>query len=801
MLKCMQWWESRTNVLEIREEGKAMTAIQLKKDEYLVHKGDPLKSIYIVLRGAVNLQTEYSQISLGSGSVLGLVAEQANAYVCDYVATEDTLVACYKYENPEDFGVIFQEQPKYAYAFLHAAVTQCKNIYDMYTELEQQAKRISDFVTKQYSDYEIDCSQTGFEQKEVAVAELQQVTLPEPILTWESAYFRELMEQPEKTLRYYYNEHHALCVGEILKVAEMMGRMLVNMDGLREFLTKAKETLICEEEDLVELWFDYAMKLAHRGDSLMMVQVKILEIKDFLLKIGFYTEEEVNTRIRYYTAMDFQSYVLTHQAEEAATQEELGEVAESMSREDVLKTDFPAYIMNYAGYDEEAIAKCKEVLKSYAVVAVAQDNTTTECQRVRKELTNLFYDIYERAFLRASKARSISPVMELFFQFGVLDLTLVGEVHLDELLHAVEKIHAQQDKQKELLEVGETITKVFTAFQWLCMVYKGEREPSKNEFDVDYAGDLLEQRKSNLITRAQENELKHDQLKKLQFELRNMFVTNNRITYGRITSFCPVLHEKDFTRSAEQMMLTFERVNEAVNEVRGLDYSCFYREVHFMAPQQGIDRTEIMKEVLPEVILMPNIGNRAMMWQETSGVKRDTSARFVFPIMTIGDLSQMMLETAGRYRWEICRKILGVRWNDIREKSLTSEFYDYVQFYRKNRDLSAQAKEKVKADLLHAKNSYREVFVADYVDWMKYESQGSFRLNKVSRRIISDYIPFPSEVRKKLADNPMFKELFTKSTIIMGRKREKERILFERYTANGGVMTAELQAHMDFYNK
>ena len=189
-----------------------------------------------------------------------------------------------------------------------------------------------------------------------------------------------------------------------------------------------------------------------------------------------------------------------------------------------------------------------------------------------------------------------------------------------------------------------------------------------------------------------------------------------------------------------------------------------------------------------------------MMWQETSGVKRDTPARFIFPIMTIGDLSQMMLETVGRYRWEICRKILGVRWNDIREKSLTSEFYDYVQFYRKNRDLSQQAKEKVKADLLHAKNNYREVFVTDYVDWMKHESQGSFRLNKVSRRIISDYIPFPSEVRKKLSDNPMFKELFTKSNIIMARKREKERVLFDRYTQNGGVMTAELQAHMDFYS-
>ena len=84
-----------------------------------------------------------------------------------------------------------------------------------------------------------------------------------------------------------------------------------------------------------------------------------------------------------------------------------------------------------------------------------------------------------------------------------------------------------------------------------------------------------------------------------------------------------------------------------------------------------------------------------MMWQETAGVKRDTPARFIFPVMITSELADMMLELIGRYRWEICRKILGVRWNDIREKSLTSEYCDYIQFYRKNHELSADAKEKI----------------------------------------------------------------------------------------------------------
>ena len=111
-----------------------------------------------------------------------------------------------------------------------------------------------------------------------------------------------------------------------------------------------------------------------------------------------------------------------------------------------------------------------------------------------------------------------------------------------------------------------------------------------------------------------------------------------------------------------------------------------------------------------------------------------------------------------------------------------------------------QAKERVKADLVHAKNNYREVFVMDYINWMKFESQGSMRLNKVSRRIISEYVPFKENVRKKMEENPVYRELFTKSVIMADRKREKEKIIFDRYVAAGGAITPELEAHLKYYN-
>ena len=173
------------------------------------------------------------------------------------------------------------------------------------------------------------------------------------------------------------------------------------------------------------------------------------------------------------------------------------------------------------------------------------------------------------------------------------------------------------------------------------------------------------------------------------------------------------------------MLVSAEKANNALNEIRNIDFSLFYREVGFSDPEHEVNMEMIQKEVIPYIILMPNAGSKAMMWQETAGIKKDTQARVIFPILTVTDVGEMMVEVCGRFRWEMCRKIQGVRWNDVTEASLTSEYSDYIQYYRKNHDLSADAKEKVKNALYKSKNNYREVFVKDYQSWTASPTQES----------------------------------------------------------------------------
>ena len=291
--------------------------------------------------------------------------------------------------------------------------------------------------------------------------------------------------------------------------------------------------------------------------------------------------------------------------------------------------------------------------------------------------------------------------------------------------------------------------------------------------------------------------MQNDQKEKVRFEIQNMFSSANRITYGKITTFCPILCEFDLINTISKMAVTVERLEEELNKIRKVDFTAFYREVNFTNAANDILSHELlMSEVLPNMILMPNAGTRAMMWQETADKRRDTPARFLFPIFTAANLEEMMIETVGRYRWEMCRKIQGVRWNDIREKSLTSEYCDYLQFYRKNRDLSADAKDKLKTAIQRAKNNYREVFVKDYQSWINYESKGSFRLNKVAREILIVYCPFAKDIRAALKVNPMYQISIPKFERDNAKKAQRLTALYEKYQKAGGEITEELKENL-----
>ena len=247
---------------------------------------------------------------------------------------------------------------------------------------------------------------------------------------------------------------------------------------------------------------------------------------------------------------------------------------------------------------------------------------------------------------------------------------------------------------------------------------------------------------------------------KLKYEIHNLFRSTHRMTYGKVSSFVPFLIGENIGKSVEGMLVTAEIIMHHINKARALDFSLFFRSSIYSNESLGIGKEYIYSEVLPDVILTPCAGSYGVMWQEIEGRMRNTSARFVLPILCTGKLENLLLNVLGKFRWELCKRIQGVYWNNISEKSLTSEYYDYLQFYKKNHDLTETARDKIKSTLINCRNNFSEFFARDYEQWILYESGGSSKLNKVTRGMMAKYCPFNKDVRTALCANPSYAKAF-----------------------------------------
>lgn len=759
----------------------SMLVVEQKKGEHFIKRGERLKDINIVLDGTVSLKTRNDEFILESGSVIGLMECSTGKYACDYVAREKSLIVSYAFQNIDDFKNIFDEQPQYVYAFLHAVLVQSQMLFDRYNLLQKNARELYLFMMKQYREYQLMCKKLEIEPILFERAnDIKPVAIERPIRQWEVEYIDALSKQSSQLMKQFYMTNSQLCVGEIIRTSQLMNIAIDDMEQLIDYI-EINGSIIFDKDknDIINLWFELAKQMTCMGIELETVNKKMREMQGFFVDKKLFEADTVFARFQEYWQFDFEKYAKENEAKKAKKAE----------ADEPDETDYFEYIINYAGYEEDRKVEIRELMAEFRKIA-GSESKDREILDVRNRANEMFFDTYTRVFFRTLENEGEpSAIMQLFLKFGFMDPQLLEEEQISKLFALNQTL---EEKKKE---------NVYSFYDWLKMIQSGERETSKNEFDLDYFASLRELRKANKITADEEKRLQHDKERKLRFELENMFRSGSKGTYGRGGIYSPILSKYSIPVPLEGMLVAPDKLVAAIDKIRAIDFGCFYREVLFYDPAHDTGRMMIQKEVLPDVILMPNVGQRAMMWQESENHSRESAARFLFPILSVSDIDACMIDVVGKYRWEICRKLQGMRWNDVTEPSLTSEYYDFLEFYKKNRNLSASAKEKLKSALTRAKGSYREVFVADYINWIKYESAGNFRLNKVARDILSKYCPFPQDIRFKLMENPMFKGIFSKYENLMIQQQTKVRNNLTHYKHSGGEITEELMDTLHFYGK
>lgn len=760
-----------------------MEVLKVQKGQIVAKKNDKVKEWYFIQEGSVIQKYAFVELELKQNGIVGIL--ENDRFLCDYIAAEDSVLEVFPCESSEDLQGILSNDAKIRRYFLKAAIEQRQQMLQVYAGLDVRCKQFHTFIETFYNDYKTICNQYQLEEQPFSKMDyFHSLEMRHKAEKWEMDNSSSLVTNYLEEYLNLLEKDDSLCVGAIMEASAQMRRVAQGISEMVAYLLYNKDLLISESgKDIFQLFFDLAIRAGLNHEELEPINKEVKLIIELVEKLKIYDQRVIDYRWSEYQNYEFGSNGL----EEVASVGAFGEDEEEFESDEEESEDCLEHILTYAEFDESQIEDVRNKIREYRELPDML-STDDEAYRIRKQLTPVFYDVYYKVFMRAMQEEGqITPILEMFLNFGFMDVQMVGEDNANALYDLTEHLDLCNSEH------------VYTMYEWLKAIYEGRKEPSKNEFDLDYSQYLLEKLKTKKITEAQMKQLQDNRELKVKYEIQNMFTSGNRATYGKITTFCPILGEYDLINSVEKMLVTAERLEEVINQIRKIDFSVFYREVLFSDPDKGINHENIMKEVLPDIILMPNAGTKAMMWQETAGVKRDTSARFMFPVFTAVDLEDMMIETMGRYRWEICRKIQGVHWNDIREKSLTAEYCDYMQFYRKNFELSADAKEKLKNALFRAKNNYREVFVKDYQNWIKYESRGSYRLNKVSRQILMTYCPFSKELRNELKANPMYQELLNRYDIQSSRSVKRILAVYDKYKRAGGELNQDLRDNLLYY--
>ena len=670
-----------------------MGKLDISKGQILHKKGDAIKDIAIILKGSFTLNDGADvSLSAGNGTILGAFHPYGGTYHYNYQAAEDSTLFTYDYTDEDDLTAAITATPTIAPVMVSASVALLNQLLDTLSELYEAGCKLCKDTKANYNDYKNICARLMIPPKMFeSINVLVPPEKPDILDSWQAALCRAVSDKNDLLRKECYPADIQFCVGTIMLSAQMAQRVQVEIDKALAFIQQMKN----DTDEFSREYHSQKAKFddAQRQEALESGSGSLPQIKNALTTILAF----------------------------AGVSREIGDAF---------------------GRDIRAFMKAPDMAEK-----------STEMRRLRTDITNNYYTIYEAAFFNSLNTEDIPAEVKMFFLFGFVDEELAGEENTAELYKYA--VLWEDDPNGRILPV----------YDWLKKIYRGEVPPSKDEFDNDWPDHLKEEVRQGNITQAQADQMLNDTKAMVSFELHNMITGANKMTYGSIFSFIPAFYAQSVSRPLENCLVTAQRAVDELNHVRDLDFGCFYRPAYASYPELKINRFDYNLEILPYIILMPNYGSRGVMWQEIEGRKRTTPAHLVVSILHSEDLFDTFIKMCAQFRWEMCKRIQGVHYSDITEPSLTSEYCNYLQFYKKNSSLSADMKEKVKTALKRNNNSYSNVFASEYEMFLKAESEGLPRLNKVSREILFKYCTFSQKYRDNLLINPQYKPLIERWTV------------------------------------
>lgn len=767
------------------------------KGDTIFRLGETKHALSLIAEGSVVLSISGISHKASTGFILGCASEYDVVYPYTVQAVEDVTLHTYEYNSYSVLKDLVNQNKSGAYVLTSYSVQNICVLLGAYAGLMKKCALLFDNAKTMYENYISLCMNYGIAPTELAgIAELgtfrTEASVPPAILD----YYAGAGTIDSAGWKAHIGSNAELAAGSIYKIHQDMLIVSAKISALTRYQNMIIDLYITDYNiDLFTFELSLLEKVLDKGHQGVDVRFSIDELKKFI-------EENVpadkaliaGRSAEYETLIETLKTSGTGPADSIDMLASDGLVDDSPEGSSASGSgDFPnelinslQTILNYAGLSESDIKMFEDILKRYAATLNSNSTQDESSRKLRQEVTQYFYKLYEVVFFKTLKEPEMPAPVKMFMYFGYLDENMAGKDNAY-ILYRMSRKLAPDPNQR-----------VYAFYDWLKAIYACKKDPSVNEFNMDYTALLHKKRVEGSITEAQEREELRDGVKRVKFEIANMFRSTNKTMSSHVTTFCPVFTEGEVYKPIEKALLSYKDTAGVLDLIRKIDFSLFYRETTFSDPSIGVTKEIVQKEVVPDIILMPTIGSRGTMWQEITGRVRTTPGRFILPILLMDDLPKIMIHMCGEFRWELCRRIQGARWNDISERSLTSDYCEYIETFRKNKDLSPEQKEKIKATYQKCRNSTKEMFSRDYVDFIFYEANGALRLNKVARNILFTYCPLSKDIRLSLEQNAIYRELLERFKNKRHHALHLSDLSMQRIEKAGHTIPAEIKEHRYF---
>lgn len=760
---------------------------QLAQGTILFNDNEPLRYILMVIKGKVEIASGGVRMTLGAGSFLGLNGLENNTHIGTCRAIDQVSVYPFRAVNSESVSRILAANKDYNGIALYYQNRLITEMSRNYKEMLSYAGSMYSELKDQYDKYLSLAKSSGCRVTMLSkVSELKEYA-PGVVPNAERIqYYTEFSRVPLDAIKQFYTNSAYMTRIHLSEQTMLISELYDACKEILDYLEAVFALFIASSENsLFRQEMSLAIEMKSKGDNASAIDSMIEANLENLTTIGDFLKKRTGSTLQ----IDSEELLHFHDCYKR------GEAFEDNSDSVNVSSDIASMIselvdsekqlVEFSGISEEQAESFYSTLNAF-IALPDKENQDDSTRKLRKKASEVFYMLYKAVFKKAYFKSKLPTAVELFLSFGYVSEKLLDEKLLAEIL-----------AQRQPEQCGEC--KVYTIKEWLTLIYEGKKEPSRNDMGQDFQEYLRELKKQKEIDDAKEQELMEDGNYKLDFEIKNLFMSANRVVNGQLTLFVPWLHSGMFMGSVGKSFVDRARVNNTYDDILKIDYSIFHRETLYTDPVAGIDREYEQKKVPPVFILFPTVGLNGCMWQEITGRKRDTEARFCLPLFTYNNLNDLCIKVFGQFRWAMCKTIQGTNWNNIQIHSLTSEYSDYIQFYKKNHALSDDRKEKLKLQIQRGRNNLREVFTLDYIAWINNEANGAVRMNKVAREILATYCPFAYDIRMPLLKQPLYEEAFARGLRERAKKVREMELRFKGLERKDIEIPKPLKYTLEFY--